>query len=192
MVPSDHVADQIVVKFGNWSSQAELVWPRKERRDAHQVDIAILELQKNAIVAQPFRPETFQASTGGLPRQLYLAAPGHRAKILPIVAPAVAYGSQWFLYHELEHGDSGGMVFAVEDGQVIPQGLVELHRLASWRVCARHRDVEPGRPADLHQAVPGGAGAGVTPGASVRRCRRGAGGRPLGPGRRRRSSATST
>ncbi len=122
--PSDHVADEIVVKLGTWSSRAELVWPRKERRDAHQVDIAILELQKNAIVAQPFGPETFQASTGSLPRQLYLAAPGHRARILPIVAPAVPYGSQWFLYHELAHGDSGGMVFAVEDGRVIPHGLV--------------------------------------------------------------------
>ncbi len=122
--PSDRVADQIVVKFGNWASRAELVWPRKERRDAHQVDIAILELEPKAIVAQPFAPETFQSSTGGLPRQLYLAAPGHRATILPIVAPAVAYGSQWFLYHELAHGDSGGMVFALEDGRVVPQGLV--------------------------------------------------------------------
>jgi hypothetical protein len=88
------------------------------------VDIAILELEKNALVGQPFGPETFQAATGDLPRQLYLAAPGHRAKILPIVAPAVAYGSQWFLYRELAYGDSGGMVFAVEDGRVIPHGLV--------------------------------------------------------------------
>jgi hypothetical protein len=122
--PSDPVADEIVVKFGKWSSRAELVWPRKERRDAQRVDIAILELQKNAIVEQPFGPETFQASTGGLPRDLYLAAPGNRAKILPLAAPAVAYGSQWFLHQELAHGDSGGMVFAIEDGRVVPHGLV--------------------------------------------------------------------
>lgn len=120
---SDRVADQILVKVGKRSSRARLVWPREGQRDVRKVDIAILELE-GGIVGQPFEPEVFQGAVGGLPRELYLAAPGHRSKIIAIEAPAVEYGSQWFIHRELSHGDSGGMVFALQDGRVIPYGVV--------------------------------------------------------------------
>ena len=120
---SDHVADQILVKVGKRSSRARLVWPREGQRDVRTVDIAILELE-GGVVGQPFEPEVFQVAASGLPRELYLAAPGHRSKILPLEASAVEYGSQWFIHRELAHGDSGGMVFALEDGRVIPYGVV--------------------------------------------------------------------
>jgi hypothetical protein len=120
---SDRVADQIQVKVGERSSRATLVWPSEGRRDVRHVDIAILELEDRA-VGRPFEPEAFQAAAGGLPRELYLAAPGHRSRIIPIAAPAVAYGSQWFIYRELSPGDSGGMVFALQDGRAIPYGFV--------------------------------------------------------------------
>lgn len=120
---SQHVADQIVVKVGKRSSRAKLVWPPEGQRNVLKVDIAILELD-DGIVGQPFGPEAFQSAAGGLPSELYLAAPGHRSKIIPIEAPAVKYGSQWFIYRELAHGDSGGMVFALQDGRVIPHGFV--------------------------------------------------------------------
>ena len=68
--------------------------------------------------------EAFQAAAGGLPRELHLAAPGHRSQIISIDAPAVAYGSQWFIYRVLSPGDSGGMVFAIQDGRVVPYGFV--------------------------------------------------------------------
>jgi hypothetical protein len=120
---SDRVADQIQVKVGKRSSRARLVWPREGQRDVRQLDIAILELE-GGLVGQPFEIEAFQAAPGSLPKELYLVAPGHRSKIIPIDAPAVAYGSQWFFYRELSPGDSGGMVFAVQDGRVVPYGLV--------------------------------------------------------------------
>ena len=77
-----------------------------------------------ACVGQPFEPEAFQGAAGDLPGMLFLAAPGHRSRIVPIEAKAVKYGPQWFIYRELSHGDSGGMVFAIENGQVIPYGFV--------------------------------------------------------------------
>lgn len=120
---SGRIADQILVKVGKRSSRARLVWPREGQRDVNKVDIAILELE-GGIVGQPFEPEVFQGTLGGLPRELYLAAPGHRSKILPIEAPAVEYGSQWFIQRELSRGDSGGMVFGLQDGRVIPYGVV--------------------------------------------------------------------
>ncbi len=120
---SDHVAEQIRVTVGKQSSRARLVWPREGQRDVRRLDIAILELQ-DGMVGQPFGPEVFQAAVGGLPKELYLAAPGHRSKIIPIEAPAIEYGSQWFIRRELSHGDSGGMVFALRDGRVIPYGFV--------------------------------------------------------------------
>jgi hypothetical protein len=120
---STKVADQIQVKVGQRSSRAKLVWPPEGRRDVLDVDIAILELEE-ALVGQPFRPEDFEGDAGSLPPDLYLAAPGHRAKILKISAPAVRNRSQWFIRHELAHGDSGGMVFALQDGRVVPQGFV--------------------------------------------------------------------
>ena len=120
---SDRVADQIVVQVGKASSRAMLVWPPPGRRDVHKVDMAILELEQGT-VGQPFGPEVFPHRDGGLPKELYLAAPGHRAGILQIKAPAVAYGSQWFIYRELSHGDSGGMVFALEGGEIVPHGFV--------------------------------------------------------------------
>ena len=120
---SFRVADQILVKVGKRSSRARLVWPREGQRDVNKVDIAILELE-GGIVGQPFAPEVFQNAVAGLPRELYLAAPGHRSKILPIEASAVEYGSQWFIHRELSHGDSGGMVFGLQDGRVIPYGVV--------------------------------------------------------------------
>ncbi len=120
---SDRVADQILVRVGKRSSRAKLVWPREGRRDVREVDIAILELE-DGIVGQPFGPEAFQGAAAALPAELYLAAPGYRSKILPIAAPTVEYGSQWFIYRELSHGDSGGMVFGLQDGRVVPYGLV--------------------------------------------------------------------
>jgi hypothetical protein len=120
---SDHVAEEILVKVGNRSSRATLAWPPEGRRNVLDVDIAILELA-DATLGQPFAPEDFQGAADQLPRELYLAAPGHRSKILAIDAPSVGNRSQWFLYRELAHGDSGGMVFAVKDGRVIPQGFV--------------------------------------------------------------------
>lgn len=120
---SDRVADRILVKVGKRSSRAKLVWPREGERDVRKVDLAILELE-NGVEGQPFSPEAFQGAAGALPRALYLAAPGHRSRILPIDAPAVEYGSQWFIHRELSPGDSGGMVFALEDGRVVPHGLV--------------------------------------------------------------------
>jgi hypothetical protein len=118
---SDRVADQIQVKVGKRSSRATLVWPPQGHRDVRLVDIAILELEDGG-TGQPFAPEAFRS--GDPPRELYLAAPGHRSRIIPIDAPAVAYGSQWFIYRELSPGDSGGMVFAIEDDRVVPFGLV--------------------------------------------------------------------
>jgi hypothetical protein len=120
---SDRVADQIQVKVGKRSSRATLAWPPEGRRDVRQLDIAILELD-DPVVGQPFEPEDIPAAAGGLPRELYLAAPGRRSRIIPIDAPAVMYGSQWFIYRELSPGDSGGMVFAIQDGRVVPYGLV--------------------------------------------------------------------
>ncbi|HEY5907030.1 MAG TPA: hypothetical protein VIZ31_03245 [Vicinamibacteria bacterium] len=121
---SQRVADQIVVTVGKRSSPARLVWPPEGRRDVLQVDIAILELQDGSVGGQPFTPEAFQALTADLPKDLYLAAPGHRSRILALEAPAVRYGPQWFLYRELSPGDSGGMVFALENGRVVPYGFV--------------------------------------------------------------------
>jgi hypothetical protein len=120
---SHRVADQIEVKVGKRSSRAKLVWPPEGQRDVLKVDIAILELRDD-IAGQPFAPEAFEGAAAGLPTELYLAAPGHRSKIVPIKAPAVKYGSQWFIYRELSQGDSGGMVFALEDGRVVPYGIV--------------------------------------------------------------------
>jgi len=59
-----------------------------------------------------------------LPNELYLSAPAHRPAVLRIKATAVAYGPQWFIYRELSHGDSGGLVFAVESGEIVPYGFV--------------------------------------------------------------------
>jgi hypothetical protein len=120
---SDRVADQIVVKVGKRSSRARLVWPPEGQRNVLKVDMAILELVEG-IVGQPFEPEAFQGAAGDLPEILFLAAPGHRSRIVPIGAKAVRHGPQWFLYRELSHGDSGGLVFAIENGQVIPYGFV--------------------------------------------------------------------
>jgi hypothetical protein len=120
---SGRVADDIKVKVGKRSSRARLVWPREGQRDVNKVDIAILELE-GGVVGEPFEPEVFQGAVRGLPRELYLAAPGHRSKIIPIDAPAVEYGSQWFIQRELSHGDSGGMVFGLQDGRVVPYGVV--------------------------------------------------------------------
>jgi hypothetical protein len=120
---SDRVADQIEVKVGRRSSRARLVWPPEGQRDVRLLDLAILELL-DGLVGQPFEAEAFRPASASLPGELYLAAPGHRSRIIRIDAPAVAYGSQWFLYRELSPGDSGGMVFAVQDGLVVPYGLV--------------------------------------------------------------------
>jgi hypothetical protein len=120
---SERVADRIAVKVGKRSSRARLVWPPAERRDVLDVDMAILELA-DGIVGQPFVAEAFQGAAGDLPGALFLAAPGHRSTVVPIEARAVRYGAQWFIYRELSHGDSGGMVFALEDDQVIPYGFV--------------------------------------------------------------------
>jgi hypothetical protein len=119
----DRVADTIAVTIGTRSSRAELVWPPAGQRDYLKTDMAILELE-NAIAEKPFDVAVFQHREGGLPSELYLAAPGHRSAVLPIRARAVAYGAQWFIYRELSYGDSGGMVFAREDGQVVPYGFV--------------------------------------------------------------------
>jgi hypothetical protein len=121
---SHRVADEIVVAVGKRSSRARLVWPSEGRRDVLKIDIAILELEDAAVGGQPFGLEVFQDAAGDLPRDLYLAAPGHRAKIIPIDAPAVRYGPQWFIHRELSYGDSGGMVFALQDGRVVPYGFV--------------------------------------------------------------------
>jgi hypothetical protein len=120
---SDQVAEEILVKVGKRSSRARLVWPPEGRRNVLDVDIAILELEDGTF-GQPFAPEDFQGAADQLPRELYLAAPGHRSKILAIDAQAVGNRSQWFLYRELSHGDSGGMVFTLKDGRVVPQGFV--------------------------------------------------------------------
>jgi hypothetical protein len=120
---SDRVADRITVTIGTRSSRARLAWPPLGHRDFLETDMAILELEEG-IAEEPFGLAVFQHRDGGLPRQLYLAAPGHRATILPIRAPAVAYGSQWFIYRELSRGDSGGMVFALEGGEIVPYGFV--------------------------------------------------------------------
>jgi hypothetical protein len=120
---SDRVADTIAVRIGARSSRAQLVWPPPGQRDFLKTDMAILELDED-IAEKPFGLAVFQHRDGGLPEQLYLAAPGHRAAILGIKARAVAYGPQWFLYRELSYGDSGGMVFALEDGQIVPYGFV--------------------------------------------------------------------
>jgi hypothetical protein len=120
---SDRVADTIAVTIGARSSPARLVWPPPGQRDFLKTDMAILELEED-IVDKPFGLAAFQHRDGGLPGELYLAAPGHRAAILPIRARAVAYGAQWFLYRELSYGDSGGMVFALEDGAIVPYGFV--------------------------------------------------------------------
>ena len=119
----DRVADTIAITIGTRSSRARLVWPPPGQRDFLKTDMAILELE-DGIAANPFELAVFQHRDGGLPRELYLAAPGHRATILPIRARSVAYGSQWFIYRELSRGDSGGMVFALEDGQIVPYGFV--------------------------------------------------------------------
>jgi len=120
---SERVAEQIQVKVGRLSSSAALVWPPGGQRDVRRMDIAILELE-DRVVGQPFEPEAFRVAAVGLPRELYLAAPGHRSRIIPINAPAVVYGSQWFIYRELSPGDSGGMVFAIQGGRVVPYGFV--------------------------------------------------------------------
>ena len=120
---SDRVADRIAVTVGTRSSAAHLVWPPPGQRDFLKTDMSILELEDD-ITDAPFGVSVFQHRDGGLPRDLYLAAPGHRPAVLPIRARAVAYGAQWFLYRELSYGDSGGMVFAIEDGAVVPYGFV--------------------------------------------------------------------
>ena len=120
---SDHVADEISVTIGTRSSRAQLVWPPPGRRDFRETDMAILELD-DSIAETPFELAAFQHRDGGLPIQLYLAAPGHRPMILGIRARTVAYGSQWFVYRELSPGDSGGMIFAIEDGGIVPYGFV--------------------------------------------------------------------
>jgi len=119
----DRVADTIAVTIGTRSSRAQLVWPPPGQRDYLKTDMAILELEEG-IAEKPFGLAVFQHREGGLPSELFLAAPGHRATVLPIRARAVAYGAQWFIYRELSYGDSGGMVFAREDGQVVPYGFV--------------------------------------------------------------------
>jgi hypothetical protein len=119
----DRVADAIAVRIGARSSRAQLVWPPPGQRDFLKTDMAILELDED-IAERPFGLAVFQHRDGALPEQLYLAAPGHRAAILGIKARAVAYGAQWFLYRELSYGDSGGMVFGLEDGQIVPYGFV--------------------------------------------------------------------
>jgi hypothetical protein len=119
----DRVADMIAVTIGTRSSRAQLVWPPPGQRDYLKTDMAILELE-DGIAEKPFELAVFQHREGGLPSELYLAAPGHRATVLQIRARAVAYGAQWFIYRELSYGDSGGMVFAREDGQVVPYGFV--------------------------------------------------------------------
>ena len=121
---SGRVADEISVTVGKRSSRARIVWPPEGRRNVLEVDIAILELEDDRVGAEPFRPEDFQGAVRDLPGLLYLAAPGHRSQILKIEAPAVKYGSQWFLYRELSRGDSGGLVFAYQDGAVVPYGIV--------------------------------------------------------------------
>jgi len=121
--PSDRVADTIAVTIGARSSPARLVWPPPGQRNFLKTDMAILELEED-IVDKPFGLAAFQHRDGGLPEQLYLAAPGHRAEVLQIRARAIAYGAQWFLYRELSYGDSGGMVFAREDGAIVPYGFV--------------------------------------------------------------------
>jgi hypothetical protein len=120
---SGRVADRLEVKVGTRSSRARLVWPPSGRRDVLAVDMAILELA-DGVAGQPFEPEAFQGAAVDLPGSLFLAAPGHRSRIVPIEARAVRYGSQWFLYRELSPGDSGGMLFARQDGRVIPYGFV--------------------------------------------------------------------
>lgn len=120
---SNQVADQIMVTVGQQSSRARLVWPPEGQRNVLDVDIAILELESR-VALEAYRPEDFEGAADHLPRDLYLAAPGHRAKVLKISAPSVGNRSQWFLYRELSHGDSGGMVFALENGRVVPQGFV--------------------------------------------------------------------
>ncbi len=120
---SDRAADTIAVAIGARSSRAQLVWPPPGQRDAGKTDMAILELE-DAVVGEPFGLAVFQHRDGGLPMELYLAAPGHRAAVLPIRARTVAYGPQWFIYRELSHGDSGGMVFALEEGAIVPYGFV--------------------------------------------------------------------
>jgi hypothetical protein len=119
----DRVADRISVTIGAGSSRASLVWPPAGQRDARKTDMAILELE-GGVAGKPFGLEVFQHRDGGLPNELYLSAPGHRPAVLRIGATAVAYGSQWFIYRELAHGDSGGMVFAVENGEIVPYGFV--------------------------------------------------------------------
>ena len=120
---SDRVADTIAVKIGARSSRAQLVWPPPGQRNFLKTDMAILELEEG-IAEKPFGLDVFHRRDGGLPEQLYLAAPGHRAEVLKIKARAIAYGAQWFLYRELSYGDSGGMVFALEDGEIVPYGFV--------------------------------------------------------------------
>jgi hypothetical protein len=120
---SERVADSISVKVGKRSSRARLAWPPVGRRDLLDVDMSILELV-DEITGQPFAPEAFEGAQGDLPAALFLAAPGHREKAIPLEGRTVRYGSQWFVYRELSHGDSGGMVFALQDGQVIPYGCV--------------------------------------------------------------------
>jgi hypothetical protein len=120
---SDHVADQIVVRVGRRTSRARVAWPPEGRRDCGKMDIAILDLE-DGVVAESFDTEAFAGSAAALPTELYLAAPGHRPKVIRIGARAVAYGSQWFIDRELSRGDSGGMLFALEDGRVVPYGFV--------------------------------------------------------------------
>jgi hypothetical protein len=82
----------------------------------------MLELE-GGVLGQPFDPEAFQGASGSLPKQLYLAAPGHRSRILSIEAKVVRYGPQWFIDRELSQRDSGGMVYALANGEV-PYGFV--------------------------------------------------------------------
>lgn len=120
---SDRVADTIEVSIGRRSSRAQLVWPPPGRRDFAKTDMAILELEED-LAGRPFGLDVFAHRDSALPGRLFLAAPGHRASALEIRARAVAYGPQWFLYRELTYGDSGGMLFGVEDGEVVPYGFV--------------------------------------------------------------------
>ena len=109
--------------------------------------------------AEPFRPEDFRGAVRDLPGLLYLAAPGHRSQIVPIEAPAVKYGSQWFLYRELSRGDSGGPgVRRIRTGSCGALRDRQLHRVAARRVRSRHGRVWARRRlAHLHQPVSSGA-----------------------------------
>jgi hypothetical protein len=120
---SGRAAGRILVTIATRSSPAHLVWPPEGRRDAGKTDMAILELDET-LPGRPFETSVFSPRDAALPKDLYLAAPGHRPAVLELKARALAYGGQWFLYRELSYGDSGGMVFGLEGGEIVPYGFV--------------------------------------------------------------------